>query len=164
MFPSIILEVYYMKKQEIGKKKWKYTGKNIASLGTRSRDSCGAAHRANRWTIETILYSTECYDHVLLFTCLDHYRVLIVEINSINDIQTGVHLWTLQIMNGLFVKNNSTSGIVATPWPIQILMPNSALVVGAMSYMFSIGQFRSIHTIPRDLSVTCCLPDALINQ
>ena len=46
--------------------------------------------------------------------------------------------------------------------PIQILMPNSALVVGAMS--FSIGQFRSIHAIPRDLSVTCCLPDAPINS
>ena len=26
-----------------------------------------------------------------------------------------------------------------------------------MSYMFSIGQLRSIHAIPRDLSVTCCL-------
>ena len=27
-----------------------------------------------------ILYSTKCYSHVLLFTCLDHYPVLIIEI------------------------------------------------------------------------------------
>ena len=33
-----------------------------------------------------------------------------------------------------------------------------------MSYVISNSQFRSIHAIPRDLSVTCCLPDAPINQ
>ena len=31
---------------------------------------------------------------IYLFTYRDHYRVLIVETDSINDIQTGVHLWT----------------------------------------------------------------------
>ena len=55
MFPSIILEVYFMKNKKSGKRSENILVKNITSLGNRSRDSCVAAHRDNRWTSEAVL-------------------------------------------------------------------------------------------------------------